>query len=39
VALRHREASILEEGREEEATVLRVRLPERLESRFERFRF
>ncbi len=39
VALLHREASILEEGREEEATVLRVRLPERLESRFERFRF
>jgi GTP-binding protein HflX len=38
VALLHREASILEEGRDEEATILRVRLPERLESRFERFR-
>jgi len=39
VALLHREASILEEGREEEATTLRVRLPERLESRFEKYRY
>jgi GTP-binding protein HflX len=37
VALLHREASILEEGREEEATILRVRLPERLASRFEKY--
>jgi GTP-binding protein HflX len=37
VALLHREASILEEGRDDEATLLRVRLPERLRSRFERF--
>jgi GTP-binding protein HflX len=37
VALLHREASILEEGREEEATILRVRLPERLVSRFEKY--
>jgi GTPase len=38
VALLHREASILEEGRDEEGTVLRVRLPERLASRFEKYR-
>ena len=38
VALLHREASILEEGRDDEATLLRVRLPERLESRFEKYR-
>jgi GTPase len=38
VALLHREASILGEEREEEATVLLVRLPERLESRFEKYR-
>jgi GTP-binding protein HflX len=38
VALLHREASILEEGRDEEATILRVRLPERLASRFEKYR-
>jgi GTPase len=37
VALLHREASILEEGREEEATILRVRLPDRLVSRFEKY--
>jgi GTPase len=37
VALLHREASILEEGREDEATLLRVRLPARLESRFKAF--
>lgn len=37
VALLHREASILEEGRDEDATLLRVRLPEKLESRFEKF--
>jgi GTP-binding protein HflX len=39
VALLHREASILEEGREEESTILRVRLPERLVSRFEKYAF
>ncbi|MBL8967852.1 MAG: GTPase HflX [Spirochaetaceae bacterium] len=38
VALLHREASILEESREDDATILRCRLPERLESRFEAFR-
>jgi GTP-binding protein HflX len=38
VALLHREASILEEGREEEASILRVRLPDRLVSRFEKYR-
>jgi GTP-binding protein HflX len=37
VALLRREASILAESREDEATVLRVRLPERLRSKFERF--
>jgi len=37
VALLHREASILEEGREEDATILRVRLPDRLVSRFEKY--
>jgi GTP-binding protein HflX len=37
VALLHREASILEEGRDGEATILRVRLPERLESRFAKY--
>jgi len=38
VALLRREASILAESREDDATVLRARLPERLRSRFERFR-
>jgi GTP-binding protein HflX len=38
VALLHREASILEEGREDDATLLRARLPARLESRFEKYR-
>ncbi len=38
VALLHREASILSESREDEATVLRVRLPERLASRFQKYR-
>jgi GTP-binding protein HflX len=39
VALLHREASILGEGREDDgATILRVRLPERLVSRFEKYR-
>jgi GTP-binding protein HflX len=38
VALLHREASILEESHDGEATVLRARVPERLASRFERFR-
>jgi GTPase len=37
VALLHREASILEEGREDDATILRVRLPERLTSRFGKY--
>ena len=37
VALLHREASILEESHDGEATILRVRLPARLLSRFERF--
>jgi hypothetical protein len=37
VALLHREASILEERHDGEATILRVRVPERLASRFERF--
>jgi GTP-binding protein HflX len=37
VALLHREASILEEGRDDEATILRVRLPQRLASRFEKY--
>jgi len=37
VALLHREASILEESREDDATVLRVRLPERLRSKFEKY--
>lgn len=34
VALLHREASVLSETREEEATVLRCRLPERLAAKF-----
>jgi GTP-binding protein HflX len=38
VALLHREASILEELREEEATVLLARLPARLASRLEKYR-
>jgi GTPase len=38
VALLHREASILEEGREDDATILRVRLPERIASRFDKYR-
>ncbi|MGA2547643.1 MAG: GTPase HflX [Rectinemataceae bacterium] len=38
VPLLHREASILEEGRDGEATILRVRLPERLESRFGKYK-
>jgi GTPase len=38
VALLHREATILEEGRDGEATILRVRLPERLESRFGKYK-
>jgi hypothetical protein len=37
VALLHREASILEESHDGEATVLRARVPPRLVSRFERF--
>jgi GTP-binding protein HflX len=37
VALLHREASILEESHDGEATLLKVRLPERLASRFEAF--
>jgi GTPase len=37
VALLHREASILEESHDGEATILRARIPERLVSRFERF--
>jgi GTP-binding protein HflX len=38
VALLHREATILEEGRDEEATLLRCRVPERLASKFEKYR-
>jgi GTP-binding protein HflX len=38
VALLHREASILEEGREDDATIIRARVPERLVSRFERLK-
>ena len=38
VALLRREASILEESREDDATILRVRLPDRLVSRFEKYR-
>jgi GTP-binding protein HflX len=38
VALLHREASILEEGREDDATILRVRLPDKLVSRFGKYR-
>jgi len=37
VALLHREASILQEGREDDATILRVRLPEKLASRFDKY--
>jgi GTPase len=37
VALLHREATILEEGHDGEATILRARVPGRLASRFERF--
>jgi GTP-binding protein HflX len=39
VALLHREANIIEETREEEATLMRCRLPERLESKFEKYRY
>ncbi len=39
VALLHREANIIEETREEEATLLRCRLPERLETKFEKYRY
>jgi GTP-binding protein HflX len=38
VALLHREAQILEESRDDEGTILRCRLPERLVSRFEKYR-
>ena len=38
VALLRREASILGESREDDATVLRVRLPERLVSRFDKYK-
>jgi GTP-binding protein HflX len=38
VALLHREASIIEETREDEATVLRCRLPDRISARFEAYR-
>ncbi|MGO8692793.1 MAG: GTPase HflX [Rectinemataceae bacterium] len=38
VALLHREATILEERHDGEATLLRCRVPARLGSRFERFR-
>jgi GTPase len=38
VALLHREASIIEESHDGEATLLKARLPERLLSRFEKFR-
>jgi GTP-binding protein HflX len=38
VALLRREAAILAESREDDATVLRVRLPERLASKFEKYR-
>jgi GTP-binding protein HflX len=38
VALLHREASILEEGREEEASRLRCRLPDRIAAKFEKYR-
>lgn len=38
VALLHREASILEESRDDEGTILRCRLPDRLQSRFEPYR-
>jgi len=38
VALLHREASILEETREDDATVLRCRLPDRISARFEPYR-
>ncbi len=38
VALLRREASISAESREDDATVLRARLPERLASRFEKYR-
>jgi GTPase len=37
VALLHREASILEESHDGEATILLARVPQRLVSRFERF--
>jgi GTP-binding protein HflX len=37
VALLHREASILEQSREDDATVLRVRLPEKLKSKFGKY--
>jgi len=38
VALLRREASILGESRDDEGTILRVRVPERLRSRFEAYR-
>jgi GTPase len=38
VALLHREATILEESHDGEATIIRARLPERLRSRFEPYR-
>jgi hypothetical protein len=37
VALLHREASILEEGHDGSATILRVRLPGRLAAKFEKY--
>jgi GTPase len=37
VALLHREASVLEESHDGEATLLRARVPERLRSRFEAY--
>jgi GTP-binding protein HflX len=37
VALLHREATILEESHDGEATVLRARLPERIKAKFEKY--
>jgi GTPase len=38
VALLHREASILQESHDGEATLLRARLPERIKAKFEKYR-